>query len=499
MPLIREQSQARACPTPPRQGRWPRLLATGLACLALAWTTAPRAEEPQGPMRGTATGRDLLEAMGEVFDEVKRAQAAGDLARADLLLEQMRLQLVRSREMSPVESVRSTLSRLSSLLLAARADLTPLPADPARRPRLLAQAFGEKASQATPDDLCLLLDAGDGWLRSGAVDQALASWRQALTVARPHASRDAQDIPWVRQALVAQEKIGKALAAQGQTEAALEALQGARELARQALDTLPGDVDRTTDLLAIDNRMARLSEQQGQLDKAELLRQEVQALAQQLVDSRPDDPEALIALADAHYLDGELHRAQQRPEQALASHQAALALHRRLALGPSADRHALYQVQISLNRLGDLHREADREELGLASHLEAWAIARDMAAAEPGEPRRLWDLSVCLERIAMAQEALARWAPAVEHYRAAAELRQRLMELDPAEPEWRSDLAYTAWRIGKLPEEALPLAERRRWRDKGLGLLEALRQEGRWGRSEERRFDNLRRTLAGLS
>jgi len=499
MTKVGDQTRARGRQTVSRQRRWPRMLATGLACLMLACPTAPRAEEPQGPMRGLATGRDLLEAMNEVFDEVQRAEAAGDPVRADRLLEEMRLQLVRAREMTSVESVKSKLSWLSGLLLTARANMTPVPADPARRPRLLAQAFDEKASQATPDDLCLLLNAGDSWASSGSVDKALDSWRQALAFARPRATRETQDVAWVRQAISALEKIGQTLYDQGKTEAGLDALQEARELARQAVDTLPGDVDRADDLQAISRRLARLRQQAGQLDQAQALRQEVQALAQRQVDSRPDDPVALIALADAHFAVAEVHKVQQHPEEAMASYQASMALWRRLAAAPStAGRDAPYQVQLSLNRMGDLHRRADRFEQGLASHLEALAIARDLAAATPQDARRQWDLSICLERVAMAQEALSRWQPALTNYLAAAELRQRLMEQDPAEREWRSDLAFTALRIGTLPEEALPLAERRRWLDRGLGLMEALRQEGRWIKSDERRRDNLLEALAEI-
>jgi tetratricopeptide (TPR) repeat protein len=301
----------------------------------------------------------------------------------------------------------------------------------------------ERAADLAPTDPQAQMLAGVLYLRDGRVEAAEAAFRRQMELA---GTGDDGAAARCR----AGTMLGDALAAKGETDAALAAYEAARGEAEALAEKDPADTSRQRELSLTHDRIGDL------------------------------------------YLTGE------RIEFALESYQRSLTIAKALAVRDRANLGYQRDLSVSHERVGEvLERKGDLDG-ALASYREGLSIAKALARRDRDRPEWQWDLSVSLDRIGDVLLAKGKVGEALGSYRQGLEMAESAAELAPGRTTWQRDLAATYHKVGSLEAssgndtEAAELLERGRVIIARLDRIAAHREQ--W-RSDLRKFDQALQTL----
>ena len=294
----------------------------------------------------------------------------------------------------------------------------------------------------------------------GDSQAALASYRKALTIAKPLARAAPEDPRVVRALAAVHLHTGDVLfLLRRMKEARTQTRQGIT-LLEKALARDPGDRQTRT---ALASGLEGLGDQlsQGLNDDAAALEAFRASLAhwEEVRRLDPGDLRARRATAGLNMKIGQLHAARQ-PRVALERFRAALDV---LDALPAAERGAVAVRRLRgavLRRLAECLWNLDDSREALAAYQEAAATYQAMADLDPANTRAQYDWAVALNDAGQALESLGDVAGALRQYDRVANILESLLKTDPANVSWQATHAEILVRIGSLllktgqPEEA---------------------------------------------
>lgn len=300
-----------------------------------------------------------------------------------------------------------------------------------------------RAADLAPDDPQAQMLAGVLYLRDGRIEAAEAAFRRQMELA---GTGDDGAAARCR----AGTMLGDALAAKGETDAALAAYETARGEAEALAEKDPADTSRQRELSLTHDRI------------------------------------------------GDIYLAGERAELALESYQRSLAIAKAVAARDRANPGYQRDLSVSHERVGEaLERKGDLDG-ALASYRVGLGIAKALARRDRDRPEWQWDLSVSLDRIGDVLLAKGKVGEALISYRQGLEMAENAAEHAPGRTTWQRDLAATYHKVGSLEAsggndtEAAELLERGRAIIARLDRIAAHREQ--W-RSDLRKFDQALQTL----
>ncbi|MES2938123.1 MAG: hypothetical protein V4864_10595 [Pseudomonadota bacterium] len=385
-------------------------------------------------------------AIQDLVTQAEQARRAGDLAKADALLERAQAQASKAAKERREQARQDT--RQAASLQASRGRLAFLRLEHAKGAQLLEQAVQERNDDLDDEVFWWVIDTGDAWLRVGRSGNALASFEAGMVIAQKLAAGDPGNSEWQRNLSVSHIRIGNAQVAQGDLGAAMASY------------------------------------------KASMV------IRQKLAASDPDNSEWQRGMSISHNKIGDIQVAQGDLGGAMANYQAGMVIAQNLAAGDPDN--GLWQRDLSVSHIRIGNAQVAQGDLGAAmvSYQAGMVIAQDLAAGAPGNSLLQRDLSISHDRIGGVQVAQGDLAAALANFKAGMVIRQKLAASDPGNSQWQSDFAVSAWQLGTLPSNTVEL--RRAALQQGLDVVEQLRRQNKLASADAGFPELFRKALADL-
>ncbi|WP_127501774.1 tetratricopeptide repeat protein [Actinoplanes solisilvae] len=226
------------------------------------------------------------------------------------------------------------------------------------------------------------------------------------------------------------DRLGDALVATGDLDAARARYELALQAAQRSVDADPSDTTALRDLAAFHNRVGNMAQLRHDHPTAEASYRAGLAIARRLVEADPSDTPtqqdlciSLDHVGDELMVEGDTAAAE-------AVYRESFDIRRRLA---EADPGVERDLGISYSKLGDLAIEIGDLDSAESAHREALAITRRRAAAEPAVEQAQVDLSLCLLGIG--------------------DLEMERLDLSAAETAFRDGLAIAEQVAGRIADD----------------------------------------------
>jgi tetratricopeptide (TPR) repeat protein len=296
-----------------------------------------------------------------------------------------------------------------------------------------------------------LIDRGDMLNGQGDAAGALAAYRESLVLL--NAAEDAGQPEAVQNErehnrIVANDKIGNILLAQGKLDEALAAYADSLAIRRAQGAKYPNDDGRQTDVAIGYSNMASVLRAQGKSDEAVAAYRSSLALIRAQVAKQPGSSAGQSLLVSLNLAIGDLLSQNAKFDEALLAYRDGNAIARLLVQrdgGNDAWRHTL---ALSDNDVGNTLADLGKHEEALVAYNEANAIAKTLVAKDPDNAEWQHDLGISYRGIGIVLTVQARPMEALAALRASLAIVDGLIARDPNNAQWPDERRDRADRIG---------------------------------------------------
>jgi|GEM_PF-2041608 len=324
------------------------------------------------------------------------------------------------RAKAAVDDIRATgdFTKLQALLVAqanaAASTMQPsIDAQVARIREIVAIASGrgdwitveqwaDKGLALAPDDMFLVIVAGDLATARGQLEKATALFTRALDHWKQKANANPADTSAAREYSVALDRIGDALTSAGRREEALRAFEQSKAIAEKLAVADPGNAEWQRNLSVSWNKIG----------------------------------DALTSAG--------------RREEALRAFEQSKAIREKLAVADPGNAGWQRDLSVSWDRIGDALTSAGRREEALRAFEQSKAIREKLAVADPGNAEWQRNLSVSWERIGLWHKEGGDVAAARTAWNESRRISAALVQLDPGNAIWKYDLAWVEEQLAAL-------------------------------------------------
>lgn len=338
----------------------------------------------------------------------------------------------------------------------------------------------EKMELEDPDDARLQreiglskINIGDMLLRQGQWGPSLAAYREALAIEQRLADAEPSDLQLVRDLVIAHQRIGDMLlnqGAQAEAEASFRAsLAGAERLAAADPENVQAQRDLSVSLSMLGDAL------QGWDDREALGKFEASlAIVKPLAASDPKNVGLQRDLFKTYESIGNLRFEQGELPAAQLAFEAALDVAEPPATADPKNNLLQRELSVLRNRLGQVFEVQGRLDAALEEYRQAMETRKILTKPDSTNAQALHDLSLSYEMMAGVLLRQRYWQQALSNYKQSLEIAQKLADIEPGNRQWQRELAiahqnvaYTLQAQG-LPSEALHSYEI------ALGIVEQL-------------------------
>lgn len=294
------------------------------------------------------------------------------------------------------------------------------------------------------------IQIGNVKVEQGILNEAVASYRQALAILEQLTASDPGRRDWQLALARAHERIGNGLSDQGASVDAQGQYRKALDIAGRVVRADPENADASALLAIAYQRVGNILSQQGSLKTAIESYRAGLAIRQRLVAADPDNTRLQRDLMALHNDIGDTLKTQGSLGEALAAYQGALGIAERLA--KSDPRNTVWQRELTVSylRIGDVHLAQRQLDNALASYQAGLAVAERLATVDPRNVNWQRDLAIWYDRIGRVQEEQEQRAAALASYRRSLEITVKVAASDPHNAVWQHDLSLAHSRLGDL-------------------------------------------------
>jgi tetratricopeptide (TPR) repeat protein len=324
----------------------------------------------------------------------------------------------------------------------------------------------EQLASSAPDDPALqrsrsvMLDEfGDTYRTLGDLDQALAAYRDSLTIAQRLIAGDRENREWQDDLSVSYEKIGDVLMVQGSLGEALKAFRDSLAVRERLTSTAPNNKASQLDLTISYEKIGNVLVEQGNLVEGLKVYRESLDIRDHLVADDPSNTQWQRALSAAYEKIGNVLVFQGKLGEALNAYRDFFAIAARLAAADPSNTQSQRDLSVSGRKIGDvlwLERKLDE---ALKAYHDSLTIAQRLATADPNNTEWQRDLGVSYDKVARVLERQGKLDEALKALRDSLAISEHLSRTDPNNAEWQRDLALSYAAVGDVLKKQGKLEE----------------------------------------
>jgi serine/threonine protein kinase/predicted negative regulator of RcsB-dependent stress response len=290
-----------------------------------------------------------------------------------------------------------------------------------------------------------LRNLADIQFQQGDTTAALAALQFAQRIARELATAAPEDDAAQRSLMIGYGRLGEVQAVQGDLKAALTTYRSALAIAQSLAAKRARDSERDLSVAYI--QVGKVMRAQG--DRAAAMEAFAAAHAIRQTLAAAGDPDARSDLAMSHRRIGELLAAGGDTTRALAAYRDALRITQLLVQHDPSNATWLDEHAGSQQRVGDMLVLQGDTIGGLAMYRDSIAIFEKLAASDPTNMQSQRNLHVLHESIGDLFSRNGDAKAAAAAYNAGLAIGEQLARTDPASTSWAHGLVYTHAKIGQ--------------------------------------------------
>lgn len=298
-----------------------------------------------------------------------------------------------------------------------------------------------------------LIQIGEVRIAQGKLDDALASFDEALTLASDLAARDPGNGDWQKDLGAVHFWIGYVAWLRGDLEAALRRYEEYLMISERLVALDPENLDWLQELAYAHTNLGAVYEARGDLDRALETIHLSNGIKRRLAAADPGNPDRARSLARGlSWLASTLLNAG-RISESLEKFRAELVILRRLTRENPLDTHLRYLQSISHGHVGDLLLMSGDVQAALDHQREARTLIQDLVAHDPANLD--WRRELAVSHVSTGEALLEAGSGRLAHAELEAALRllAELVKSDPTNEDWRRELG-----IAHQKEAAILLA-----------------------------------------
>jgi tetratricopeptide (TPR) repeat protein len=375
----------------------------------------------------------------ELVGRADAARKRGQLAEADALLDKA-TQLA-------LEETRKIQEQVAGLMVS-RANLALTQLDRPKGATLLERAFSQVESAPSPAACAWLIDAGAAWIRAGKSDAGLQALMRAREVAAKRLAAASSDTEWLSVLWISEGDIGVVLQNQGDLPGALKGYQASLAAVQKLAAADPANPQWQGDLSQSEAGIGGILMAQGDLSGALERYKTSLAAIKKLADSDPAKPMWQSDLSFREESIGKVLRAQGDLTGALERYQASLAIRQKLAASDPANTQWQSDLANGEDNIGDALRAQGKVSEALRHYQTSLPIREKLAVSDPANTDWQRALSVTYNNIGSCMVVAYDIPAALNNFQASLAIRQKLTAMDPANKQWQLDLSASEQRVG---------------------------------------------------
>ncbi|MCC7273867.1 MAG: AAA family ATPase [Alphaproteobacteria bacterium] len=306
------------------------------------------------------------------------------------------------------------------------------------------------STMAQRDVMIALNKLGDALFAQGDRLGAAERYRAGLAISRRLVELDRSRIDWQGDVAFSHNRIGDALVQEGKFDEALENYRASLDIVARVAAERTDDMDWQRDLMIGHNRIGDVLSNLGNRAKALESYTVALAIAERLVALRPGNVDWQRDLMISNNKIADMIVAEGRHGQALERYRAALAIAERFAFRDPDDVVWQRDLSVSHNKVGEVLLALGERGRALASFRSALAIRERLVARDANNAGWQRDLLVSHNKVGDGLLAMGDRTAALDSYRAGVAVIERLVRRDEGNVEWRRDLAVSHERVGHL-------------------------------------------------
>jgi len=369
------------------------------------------------------------------------------------------LAIEKSRRLSAAFQPVGAMAVLDSIIAeetaTRRQRLVPLLEEKAQQQGLVCNYEGAKKTlrellAIDADQTWRWIDLGDIFVTTGALDDAIAAFRQALAAAERIIKTNPSNTGWQRNLSVSHDRIGDVQTAQGDFWAALKSFQASLAIAERLAEADPTNAGWQRDLSVSYDRIGDVQAALGERPAALKSFQASLAIADGLAETDPANAGWQHDLSVSYDRIGDVQAALGDLPAALKSFQASLAIAERFAEADPANAGWQRDVSVSLNKSGDIQAALGDLPAALKSFEASLAIAHRLAKADPANAGWQRDVALSFGGVAMVETKQGLTPQALAGFRRGRDIIAELMQKSPNDATLPKDLAWFDRQIAAL-------------------------------------------------
>jgi tetratricopeptide (TPR) repeat protein len=329
-------------------------------------------------------------------------------------------------------------------------DLTRKILDRARGLQRQLVESGEIASDLLHSEVGALTELATTLRLQGDTRAALEAAERAREIASALIARAPDNARWQHDLAVSHERVGDIQMAEGRREQALESYRVNLAIMERLVARDPDNVEWRRGLPTSLRKIALALEASGRTEEALDTVHRRLTLVEALIASNPSDRSAQRDLSITHIEIGDLLVSMGRREEALAAYRRSIEIDERLVAADPSDTASHRDLSISNDRIANIQLAMGRAEDALASYRKSLVIRLKLAATDRGNTQWQHDVSQSLDFVGNVLVTLGRNAEALDIYRQRLAIAELLASADRGNAEWQRDLAFSMSKLGNV-------------------------------------------------
>jgi tetratricopeptide (TPR) repeat protein len=280
--------------------------------------------------------------------------------------------------------------------------------------------------------------------------EALAAYRESFEIRKTLAEREPDDPERQRDAATATNDIGDVYKAEDQLADALKQYREGNAALQALAHKNPSDTLLQDDLIVSNNKIGSVFKAQGKSDQALAAYRQARAIAKELVLNNPGNARWPSDLAwSTEQVAAQLVQENQIDE-AISAYRDLITLRRSLASKNPGRAQLQTNLASAYDDLGHALQKKSDLDGALAAYRDSLAINRDLAKSQPENSDRQHDLAASYETVGDIQKTQGDALGAHESYHDALAIIELLANVDPKNLSWQGDLSDLYQRIGEV-------------------------------------------------
>lgn len=324
----------------------------------------------------------------------------------------------------------------------------------------------------------------------GKLAGALTAYHEGLIIMRAISTTDRANAEWQRDVHVSLERVAEVLVAQGETKSALDTYNESLEIMTVLSTHDANNAGWRHDKSVILGNIGDLHMDRGDLEGALIAYRQSLDIVSLLSAQQPDNSAWRRELYASLVRVGDVLHAQHNLVDSLQTQRKGLDIIRALAASDAHNTRWRRDLSTSLAKVGDVLNAQGDSSRALVAYREGLDIMRALCRQDPSEAGWRRELSAILARLGDLLLAENKFEDALTAYRESLDIMRALSGMDPDNTQWHTDKVLSLWRLALIADDA-----RARWSE-ALAILERLKSLDRLSTTQLEWIDAIKAKLS---